>query len=420
MTLFIVLEKYGSSNLYCSWYCSRDELNDWYMFMKPIYPLLVLILGCGLTTEFAHAKKHKRTWDYPLFYYQRYEIPASEDFQEFEFNLRVDADVEKEFANNKETGVIGYLLYEDGQVVVDRSDIPTVWEGDFIYNDVLPSHSMGKSLVSYVAGHAICEGYIGSVDDTLGGWDTVDNTLFENQILIDLLNMQAGDDNYVGERIKPRRDNILKKHPKVNVNTVHLDDLMDQHFQNTKPKKPAFNSKTPKYNYSALTTNVIMNYVIHRAGNDWETLLQRVFTEHVKVKDKVYFLKTLPQGRVREGTGRYSFYAGRYDFLRIALAMLNDWKNDTCAGKYLKMIYQQRIKKNDRVKEPDDVGLYTKSYGGQFHFDIYGLEDRTIIGLSGFAGQQILIDVERDRIIVVNSTYKNYDWEKIVYDKIKG
>ena len=420
MTLFIVPGKCEGSILRRLRYCSMNELNDLDAFMKPIHSLLFLILGWSLTIEFAQAKKHKRTWDYPLFYYQRYEVPGSEDFQKFDFNLRTDGDVEKEFANNKETGVIGYLLYQNGQVVVDRSDIPTIWEGDFIYQDVLPSHSMGKSLVSYVAGHAICEGYIGSVNDTLAGWETVENTLFENQVLIDLLNMQAGDDNYVGERIRPKRDNILKKNPKVNVNTVHLDDLMDQHFQNTKPKKPAFNAKTPKYNYSALTTNVIMNYVIHRSGDDWEKLLHKVFNEHVKVKDKVYFLKTLPQGQLREGTGRYSFYAGRYDFLRIALAMLNDWKNDTCAGKYLKMLHQQRIKKSDGVKEPDDVGLYTKSYGGQFHFDVYGLEDRTIIGLSGFAGQQILIDVDNDRIIVVNSTYKNYDWEKIVYDKIQG
>ena len=100
--------------------------------------------------------------------------------------------------------------------------------------------------------------------------------------------------------------------------------------------------------------------------------------------------------------------------------MLDDWHNDTCAGKYLKMLYEQRIKKNDNTKEFDDVGLYTTSYGGQFHFDIFGLHKRRIIGLAGFAGQQILIDIDTKRIIVVNSLYKNYDWGKIVYNKIKN
>ena len=39
--------------------------------------------------------------------------------------------------------------------------------------------------------------------------------------------------------------------------------------------------------------------------------------------------------------------------------------------------------------------------------------------MSGFAGQQILIDLDNKRIIVVNSLYRNYDWKRIVYLKIK-
>ena len=393
---------------------------------------MVLFLS-ALVINAAYAKKSKRTWDYPLNYYKSFEVTGSEDFLEFTFDLRKDADVIKEFNNNEETGIIGYLLYEGGNIVIDESDIPThvrnsEGSSDKIINGLLPSASMGKSLVSYVTGHAICEGYIESVNEKLTGWDTVKNTLFQDQILIDLLNMQAGDDKYVGERRKPREDNKLKKYQSVNVNTIPLHDVMQKYFQNSKRDIPSFNAKKPKYNYSALTTNVIMNYVIYKTGDDWENLLHKIFNEHVKVKESVRFLQTLnvkdrgysfQSSRLRE-TGRYSFYANRYDYLRIAKAMLDDWHNDTCAGKYLKMLYEQRIKKNDNTKEFDDVGLYTASYGGQFHFDIFGLHKRRIIGLAGFAGQQILIDIDTKRIIVVNSLYKNYDWEKIVYNKIKN
>ena len=84
-------------------------------------------------------------------------------------------------------------------------------------------------------------------------------------------------------------------------------------------------------------------------------------------------------------------------------------------------IYERRIEKADNVKDPDDVGLYTKKYGGQFHFDIFGLKKtRKIIGMDGFAGQQILSDLDNKRIIVVNSLFKNYDWKKIVHKKIKN
>ncbi len=386
------------------------------------YTLLFLL--CVFFTNFAYAEKNKRTWDYPLNFYDNFEVKGSDDAHIFAFDLRKDADVTREIKNNTETGVIGYLLYEDGKIVIDESDIPTHVGNDALIDEMLPSHSMGKSLVSYVTGHAICDGYIANVSEKLTGWETVKNTLFENQTLIDLLNMQAGDDKYVGERLKPRRDNILKKNQDVNVNTIFLVDVMDRYFQGSKRAIPSFNAKKPKYNYSALTTNVIMNYVIYKSGDDWEALLNKVFNKHIKVKGNVRFLQTTsrrnPPSRGIKETGRYSFYANRYDFLRIAKAMLDDWHNDTCAGKYLKMLYSQRIKKNDGVKEPIDVGLYTASYGGQFHFDVYGLSKRKIIGLSGFAGQQILIDIDAKRIIVVNSLYRNYDWKKIVYNKIKN
>ena len=382
--------------------------------MKKIFIIFCLLLF----TNIANAKKNKNTWDYPLLAFDKFETKGSQDFYKFQSNLRKDKDVLKEIKNNKETGLISYLLFEDNKIVIDESDIPIEVQGDRIIDGLLPSHSMGKSLVSYVTGHAICEGYISSVDERLTGWDVIENTLYEDQVLIDLLNMTAGDQKYIGQRLDPQEDNFLKK-SKVNGNLIPLKRIMEVDLLNSKKSKPV-------YNYSALTTHVIMNYVIYKTDNNWEKLLHKVFNEHVKVKNSVYFVKTPKVGRYEkligyEQSGRYSFYATRYDYLRIAKAMLDDWHNDTCAGKYLKTIYERRIKKKDNTKEPDDVGLYTKTYGGQFHFDIFGIKKtRKIIGMSGFAGQQILIDLDNKRIIVVNSLYKNYNWKKIVHKKIKN
>ena len=47
------------------------------------------------------------------------------------------------------------------------------------------------------------------------------------------------------------------------------------------------------YNYSAMTTNVIMNYVIYKTGDDWNKLLHKIFVEDAKVAKRVYFHKTL-------------------------------------------------------------------------------------------------------------------------------
>ena len=378
--------------------------------MKNLLGILVLgLIICNI----AYAKKNTNTWDYPFLVYKGWEAKGSENHYKFQSNLRKDNDVLKEFKNNKKTGIISYLLFEDGKIVIDESDIPISVQGDKIIDGLLPSHSMGKSLVSYVTGHAICNGYIDSVNVKLNDWPLIKNTLYEDSILLDLLNMKAGDQKWIGERRKNGSDNRIKGPKNENVNVIGLMKVMNVYLRGSEKSKLI-------YNYSALTTNVIMNYVKYKTNGDWEKLLHKVFNEHVGVKNSVYFSKSKKYLKTDFVSGRYSFYANRYDYLRIAKTMMDDWHNDTCAGKYLKTIYKNRIKKKDNTKEPDDVGLYTKTYGGQFHFDIFGLKKtRKIIGMSGFAGQQILIDLDNKRIIVVNSLYKNYNWKKIVHSVIK-
>jgi len=253
--------------------------------------------------EYLKTKKSRRIVVVPKKKNKKFEVKGSENHYKFQSNLREDKDVLKEIKNTKKTGLISYLLFEDDKIVIDESDIPDKTrkgknnEAEKIHNGLLQSHSMGKSLVSYVTGHAICEGYISSVDEKLTGWDIIENTLYDNQVLIDLLNMQAGDQLYVGERTKPHHDGYMKNKKdidgkiipmfrnKINVNTTPLKILMKNYFQNTKKSRRV-------YNYNGLTTNVIMNYVIFKTGDDWEKLLHKVFNEHVKVKDNVYFHQT--------------------------------------------------------------------------------------------------------------------------------
>ena len=374
--------------------------------------MILSFFVCNIT----FANKNKNTWDYPFLDYKEWEVKGSENHYKFQSNLREDKDVLKEFKNNKNTGIISYLLFEDDKIVIDVSDIPKkVSSGDTIIDGLLPSHSMGKSLVSYVTGHAICEGYIDNVNVKLDDWPLIKSTLYDNSVLLDLLNMKGGDQKWVGERMKNGSDNRIKGPKKENVNVIGLMKVMNVYLRGSEKSKLI-------YNYSALTTNVIMNYVKHKAGNDWDKLLHKVFNEHVGVKNSVYFSKSRKYLKYDDFvSGRYSFYADRYDYLRIAKTMMEDWHNDTCAGKYLKTIYENRVQKKDKVKEADDVASYTKSYGGQIHFDIFGIDKtRKILGLSGFAGQQILIDLDNKRIIVVSSLYRNYNWKKIVYSVIKN
>ncbi len=238
--------------------------------------------------------------------------------------------------------------------------------------------------------------------------------------------MAAGDEFYIGQRYF-QKDNRMKGNGQ-NVNTIPLKQVMNSYFQGTQRHNPGLNTLTGEnkslvYNYSALTTNVIMNYVIYKTGDDWEKLLNKIFTEDAKVKNEVYFGKSIEKsksGNMKKGEyGRYTFYAQRDDYLRIGLMVMNHWNNDTCVGKYLKTMYENRISKDRKSYNTNVIFGYSKSYGGQFHFDVVGLEHKKILGMDGFAGQQLIIDFDRKRIISVASTDVHYDWYEIVYKKLK-
>ncbi|MDC2969678.1 hypothetical protein OAY12_00650 [Candidatus Pelagibacter sp.] len=375
---------------------------------------IILIYLFNLLISVNSYAKHQNE-EYSIWAFWNYTIKGSENFYQFQSDLIQDKDVIKEIENKKRTHLVSYLLFEDNKIKIDEHDLPY-----YIKNNkgLMPSHSMGKSLVSYVTGYAICEGYIDNINVKLDDWSTVKGTLYEGQKLIDLLNMRAGDQKIIGERNFNSDNGIQDRTGKrsKNVNVYPIKEIMKLDIlQTTKKSKPV-------YNYNALATNTIMNYTIFKVGDDYQKLLNKIFKEDAKIKNTVMFHKTIRsrhKNQAKGEYGRYSFYADRYDYLRIAKSIMDHWNNDTCVGKYLKTIYEQRINKNKKDYNGESVSQYTKKYGGQFHFDIIGLSNRKIAGLDGFGGQNIIIDFERERIIVVNSRDRHYNWKKIVLKKLK-
>ena len=67
---------------------------------------------------------------------------------------------------------------------------------------------MGKSLISYVVGHAVCKGYIDNVNVKLNDWIVLNDTLYADNTLLQVLNMTSGDQDYIGEK-KFKGDGIL-------------------------------------------------------------------------------------------------------------------------------------------------------------------------------------------------------------------
>ena len=129
--------------------------------------------------------------------HHKYKIDKSENYHKFDFDLQ-DNDLSKKVAeqlkNKKTTNLVSYLLYEDGKIKVDQKTKSK-------YGKYYPSHSIGKSLVSVVTGYALCSGYINHTVFDRIDYPTVKNTLYENQKLLHLLNMTAGDQLYLGGNV---------------------------------------------------------------------------------------------------------------------------------------------------------------------------------------------------------------------------
>ena len=352
-------------------------------------------------------------WNYAYRNVDNYEIKPSKKPYEFKFDLIEDKFVKKQM---KTKGIMSYLYFQDGHILIDEVS-PKERLGEFISNETkFYSMSMGKSVTSYILGHAICGGYIDGVDARINDWPPIENTLYHNQKLIDFLNMSTGDQKYIDEYIK--NDGTFLADPAYYYENNSIYRTANRFLRDSAKSKS-------KYYYNGFMTQIITNYTKFKTGDDYKKLLNEIFVDKVKIKYS--FLPTFSNsGQPKEnGILHPNLRLSRYDWLRIAKAMMDDYQNDTCVGKYLKEIHKRRVPKNYNKHMNEPHYNRTKSYGGQFHMDYPGLKDRVVFGFGGYGGNAILIDVENSRIVVLNSLHYNYDrfkynHKKLLIDPIKN
>ena len=331
-------------------------------------------------------------------HYMREILKPTNNSYDFKFNLIEDKYLKKQM---KTKGILSYLYYQDGEVLIDEFS-PKERLGEFLNNETkFISHSMSKSVTSYILGHAICEGYIDGVDARVNDWPVIKDSLYHNQKLINFLNMNTGDQKYVDEwngKITPLGGYEARS----------IKKTMLLHFNNKNTKK-----SKERYNYNGFVTHLIVDYIKFKTGEDYDKLYSKIFNDKVKIKHSISY-----------DNKHSNIKATRFDYLRLAKAIMDDYQNDTCVGKYLKEIHKRRIPKHLNEKRPEPKFNHTGSYGGQFHFDYPGLKNKVIFGMGGYGGQAILIDMENSRIVVLNSLHYNkdkykYNVKKLLINPIK-
>ena len=339
----------------------------------------------------------------------KFKVKASKNFKKFNFNLKKDDFVNKQL---NETAMLSYLMYDSGNITIDEITPEERFGKIFKNNTQYISNSVGKSLISYITGHAICKGYISGINHRLNDWSVLENTLFYDQPIINLLNMSSGSQNYAHTVYGLLGSDRW-------VNSVSVQSIMKKELKNSEIARL-------RYNYSNLDTNIVASYVLYKMGHkEFKNLLNEILVDKAGIEHDLWLFKQVPSSK--EATLTYSYYASRYDYLRIAAAMLEDWNNNTCEGQYLKSLFENRIKKID-PSDPtawtlesvsDDGWGSTSTYGGQFHMDITEMEDRPIFVMDGYGGQSHNIDFENNKIISIMAIHRDYDWMKLVHQKLK-
>jgi len=312
--------------------------------------------------------------------------------------------------------ILSYIFYEKGIIKYNGKAANGRFSNNITDETIFFTHSTGKSIISYLVGHAICDGYIASIDEPVS-WPIMEKTLYDRQPLRNLLNMQAGDRHIVNDR----SSHVMGS--KIHHRATGLDAIAKA-LENTR-------SGTKEVFYNNFLTDVIANYLAYKSGDYFEDLLRKVFQDKIKIENEVAFelrervttevdrLSSKPHGRVS-----YSFYMTRLDFLRVAEAMMKDYQNNTCAGAYLKQSQLQAVTWPKYRPNSNNSSLwldsYAKKYGGQFYFDFYGMSNRNIMATQGLNGQNMMIDLDNSRIVVTNSAATAWNQKVFILDVIES
>ena len=323
--------------------------------------------------------------------YKFYTEPSSQPTA-LKFNLKKKPKFIKKIVKNMQsTGLISYLMYENGEIVIDQLSPPERF-GDLIDNDtMIYSMSLGKSLGGYLIGHAICKGYINSLSSTLADWPIVKGTLLETATVQDLINASTGDQKYI-------KDNYLSSGR--DIGDLTIASIAKNELANTKPAKKRFK-------YSQFSPNVALNYISFKTGYKFSSFMNEVLNDHVGLAGKLK-MNHIGTGIESEGGIQSNFKASRYDYLRIGIAILNDWNSDTCIGNYLKDVYANRVNKG--YIQGDG---YSKSYAGFFHTNYSGISD-AVMGMDGYGGIALLINFDDNRIVYTHAVHRNYNYKSLV------
>lgn len=326
----------------------------------------------------------------------RYNSQPSGNPREIKFSLENHDIAKREIAR---TALVSYMVWQDGALVIDLKS-PKDRFGEILDQDpFIYSMSLGKSLTGYLMGHAICRGYIKSIDQKLSDWPLVENTFISEASVRDVINASMGHQAFMKNNEEFKTGYIIKDSLK--------QSILGGDLYGSRPSQK-------RHEYGQLPASVALNYIAFKTGHNFHKFSDDVLVNHVRLASR---LEWAHGGMPDEfGNVHPNFNATREDMLRIGLAILDDWNQDNCVGRYLKDVYANRIKKSSTQQKNTGWGR-AGAYAGFFHTDYRGIDD-LVMGMDGFGGISMLINFDKNRIVYAHAVARDYNERALIFDMI--
>ena len=254
------------------------------------------------------------------------------------------------------------------------------------------SMSISKSFVGYLVGHALCDGFLLSLDDPIHKYvpETI-GTVYEGVPLQDMVNMSAGDSEFFGGRqsINEYARPILADHRSIK-------SFLEESRGKRRKEKAGFR-------YSNMITDLVARAI--------DVVTPKGFAEY-------FFEKIVMRGNFTSETMYFKdknnwgilfafLYASRNDYLSFGQLIANDWNSNNCSGAVLKTFYNNRVPTGKKL-----TGSSYRSYGGFFWTDKEDFNFRHL-SMLGHGGQRVIVNLDSGSVLTMHAIRNNFSTTKI-------
>ena len=290
----------------------------------------------------------------------------------------------------KKSDLLSVLYFNGNEIEVNEISSKKMKDTDLMY-----SHSMSKSYVGYLLGHAVCDGYIKSLDDPIDKYlSETKGTVYEGVSLRDLSNMSAGDSFYFDEKgyktvsLKSYSTPLLVK----GVPILEFLKKTEKKYQ-----------KEHTYYYSNIVPDIVANALDKNIPGGIGKYMQIKVSERAGNTEEMVFLRDKNDWGILSAF----LYSSRMDYLKFGKLVYDDWKSDSCISDYLKEVFNKSVSTKDLK-----VNNFFQEYSAFFWMGNKLLKFKQLV-LLGHGGQTIIINLDTGAVLSIHSIRKDYNLSKV-------